>query len=83
MNISKQSQNNFQSMVKEIDVLAQLLHVYSKALDSESIGLKCFIFLNLFVGSDPMILSTKFKSLKKLKFFCNSKILFLLFSKVY
>ena len=38
----------------------------SKAFDNESIGFKCLIFLNLFVGGDPTKFSVNFRSLESI-----------------
>ena len=45
-----------------------------KTFDKESIGFKCFIFLNLFDGGEPTIFVFNFNSFKYLYLFSNEKI---------
>ena len=41
------------------------ISLISNALESDSIGFKCLIFLNLFVGGEPINFSNNFNSFKK------------------
>ena len=43
----------------------------SKTLDKESIGLRCFTFLNLLDGVKPILLLRSFNFFKKLNLFSN------------